>query len=60
METSYKKYRSETELEVCDRKISEGQIPPEALHAAERIGPAELERNSDETSRGPYHYTGPG
>jgi hypothetical protein len=31
----------------------------ESLDAHERIGPAELERNSDETSRGPYHYTGP-
>ena len=30
-----------------------------AVGAHERIGPAELERSSGETSRGPYHYTGP-
>jgi hypothetical protein len=59
METSYKKFLGGTELEVCEGKISEGQIAAEALDAAERIGPAELERNSGETSRGPCHSTGP-
>ena len=29
------------------------------LDADERLGPAELKRNSSQTSRGPYHYTGP-
>jgi hypothetical protein len=47
------------ELEVCKEKISEVQIAGKALDAHERIGPAELERSSGETSRGPYHYTGP-
>jgi hypothetical protein len=58
METSYKNFGSGIELEVCEGKSSEGQITREALDAAERIGPAELERSSGETSRGPYHYTG--
>src|SRR6202035_2672845 len=53
-----KKFRSGTELELRKEKISEGQNAAEALDALERIGPAELERNSAETSRGPYHYSG--
>jgi hypothetical protein len=46
-------------LKVCEGKISEGQIAGEALDAAERIGPAELEKGFGETSRGPWHYRGP-
>jgi hypothetical protein len=55
METSYKKFCRGIQLGGREGKISEGQIAAEALDAAERIGPAELERNSGETSRGPYH-----
>jgi hypothetical protein len=46
-------------LEVGEGKISEGQIEREVLDAQERIGPAELEKSSGETSRGPWHYRGP-
>jgi hypothetical protein len=31
----------------------------EPLDAHERLGPVELEKKASETSRGPYHYTGP-
>jgi hypothetical protein len=55
MEARCKKFRRGTELEVREGKISEGQIAAEALDAHERIGPAELERSSGETSRGPCH-----
>ena len=54
-----KKFRDGKNLEVCEGKISEGQIEREVLDAQERIGPAELEKSSGETSRGPWHYRGP-
>jgi|GraSoi2013_100cm_1033763.scaffolds.fasta_scaffold804806_1 hypothetical protein len=54
-----KKFRDGKNLEVCEGKISEGQIEREALDAQERIGPAELEKSFGETSRGPWHYRGP-
>jgi hypothetical protein len=38
----YNKFRRGKELEICEGKISEGQIAAEALDAHERFGPAEL------------------
>jgi hypothetical protein len=35
---------------VCEEKISEVQFAEDALDALERIGPAELEKSSGETS----------
>ena len=46
-------------MKVCGGKISEGQSAAESRDALERIGPAELEKVWSETSRGPYHSTGP-